>query len=125
MITFKSSGDFSKTDNFLKKMVKMDLDSVLTDCAQKGVQALEDATPRRTGLTALSWSYEIERTADSITITWTNSNFNKGVPIALMIQYGHGTGTGGYVPGVDYINPAMRPIFEEIEQRVMKEVNAR
>ena len=103
----------------------MDLDSVLTDYAQKGVQALEDATPRRTGLTALSWSYEIERTADSITITWTNSNFNKGVPIALMIQYGHGTGTGGYVPGVDYINPAMKPIFEEIEQRVMKEVNAR
>ena len=125
MITFKSSGDFSKTDSFFKKMAKMDLDSVLTDYAQKGVQALEDATPRRTGLTALSWSYEIERTADSITITWTNSNFNKGVPIALMIQYGHGTGTGGYVPGVDYINPAMKPIFEEIEQRVMKEVNAR
>jgi len=124
MVTFKSSGNFSKTDGYFKKLLKMDLDSILVECAEKGVVALEGATPRRTGLTATSWSYEIERTADSIVITWTNSNFNKGVPVALMIQYGHGTGTGGYVAGIDYINPAMKPIFEEIEQRVMREVNA-
>ena len=125
MVTFTGSGDFSKTGSYLKKMLKMDLDSILKECAEKGVVALKMATPRRTGLTAESWSYEIERSADSISITWTNSNFNKGVPVALMIQYGHGTGTGGYVAGIDYINPAIKPIFDEIQQRVMKEVNAK
>ncbi len=34
----------------------------------------------------------------------------------------HGTRNGGYVEGVDYINPAMRPIFEEIAQRAWSEV---
>lgn len=123
MVKFTSRGDFSKTDNYLKRMLKMDLDTVLTQYAEKGVQALSEATPVDTGLTASSWSYEIDRTSDSITISWTNSNFNKGVPIALLIQYGHGTRNGGYVSGTDYINPAMKPIFDEIEQAVMREVS--
>ena len=125
MVKFTSKGDFSKTDTYLKKMLKMDLGTRLSEYAQKGVKALEEATPKDTGLTASSWSYSIERTDNSITISWTNSNFNKGVPIALLIQYGHGTGTGGYVTGVDYINPAMKPIFDEIEEYIMKEVSAK
>ena len=123
MVKFTSRGDFSKTDTYLKRMLKMDLDSVLVQYAEKGVQALSEATPKDTGLTASSWSYEIDRTSDSITISWTNSNFNKGVPIALLIQYGHGTRNGGYVSGTDYINPAMKPIFNEIEEAIMREVS--
>ena len=125
MVKFTSKGDFSNTDSYLKKMLKMDVGSRLTEYAERGVQALSEATPKDTGLTASSWSYTIERTDSSITISWTNSNFNKGVPIALLIQYGHGTGTGGYVTGVDYINPAMKPIFDEIEEYIMKEVSAK
>ena len=125
MIKFTSKGDFSNTDSYLKKMFKMDVGSRLDEFGQKGVQALSEATSKDTGLTAASWSYEVERTDSSITISWTNSNFNKGVPIALLIQYGHGTGTGGYVTGVDYINPAMKPIFDEIEEYIMKEVSAK
>lgn len=123
MVKFTSRGDFSKTDSYLKRMLKMDLDTVLTQYAEKGVRALEESTPKDTGLTASSWSYEIDRTDSSITISWTNSNFNKGVPIALLIQYGHGTRNGGYVSGRDYINPAMRPVFDEIEEAVMREVS--
>lgn len=123
MVKFTSRGDFSKTDSYLKRMLKMDLDTVLSQYAEKGVRALQEATPKDTGLTASSWSYEIERTDSSITISWTNSNFNKGVPIALLIQYGHGTRNGGYVSGRDYINPAMRPVFDEIEEAVMREVS--
>lgn len=123
MVKFTSRGDFSKTDSYLKRMLKMDLNTVLSQYAEKGVRALQEATPKDTGLTASSWSYEIERTDSSITISWTNSNFNKGVPIALLIQYGHGTRNGGYVSGVDYINPAMRPVFDEIEEAVMREVS--
>lgn len=36
--------------------------------------------------------------------------------------YGHGTGTGGWVAGRDYINPAIRPIFDQIANDAWKEV---
>ena len=87
-----------------------------------GVDALREATPRDTGKTANSWDYIIEETPDSVTITWTNSNENRSIPIALLIQYGHATRKGGWVSGIDYINPALKPIFEEIAKSAWEEV---
>ena len=55
-------------------------------------------------------------------VTWSNSNIVDGVPIAVILQYGHGTRNGGYVQGTDYINPAMKPIFDKIAQRAWEEV---
>jgi hypothetical protein len=40
----------------------------------------------------------------------------------VLIQFGHGTRQGGYVQGIDYINPAMRPIFDQIAADMWKEV---
>jgi hypothetical protein len=57
-----------------------------------------------------------------VTIEYCNSNIQNGVPIAVILQYGHGTGTGGYVKGVDYINPALQPVFEETLNNVWREV---
>lgn len=122
IIQFKQKGDFSKTDSFLKKLRKLDLDSVLDKYGKLGVQALANATPVETGKTAASWDYKIEKGKGVVTITWTNSNVNNGVPIALLIQYGHGTGTGGYVQGRDYIKPAILPIFDQLADALWKEV---
>lgn len=122
MITFEQKGDFKNSERFLKRMSKADFANVLKGVAQKGVQALASATPVDSGLTASSWGYEIKRTRSSFTITWTNSHSVSGRPIAIMLQYGHGTGTGGYVRGRDYINPAMRPIFEQILDGLWAEV---
>lgn len=122
IIQFKQNGDFSKTESFLKKLRKLDLDSVLRKYGELGVQALANATPVDTGKTAASWDYKIEKGKGVVTITWTNSNVNNGVPIALLIQYGHGTGTGGYVQGRDYIKPAIRPIFDQLADALWKEV---
>ena len=47
---------------------------------------------------------------------------NNGVNIAIILQYGHGTNHGGYVQGRDYINPAIRPIFDKIADNAWKEV---
>jgi hypothetical protein len=47
-----------------------------------------------------------------------------GFPVAIMLQYGYSTGTGGWVSGYDYINPAIRPIFDDIADRVWKAVVA-
>lgn len=122
IIQFKQKGDFSKTESFLKKLRKLDLDSVLRKYGELGVQALASATPVETGKTAASWDYKIEKGKGVVTITWTNSNVNNGVPIALLIQYGHGTGTGGYVQGRDYIKPAILPIFDQLADALWKEV---
>jgi hypothetical protein len=89
---------------------------------QMGVDALAKNTPKDSGLTAESWRYKIDSTNTQVTITWYNTNHNDGVCVAIILQYGHGTGTGGYVQGTDYINPAIKPIFDDISKSVKKEV---
>lgn len=89
---------------------------------ERGVEALHQNTPKDTGHTANSWYYDIEQSKDSLTISWKNSNVNEGVLIAAIIQYGHGTGTGGYVRGTDYINPSMKPVFQQIADDIWREV---
>lgn len=123
-IRFKQKGDFKKTEKFLKKAQKNDFFKSIEKYARMGVSALESATPVDTGLTAGSWDYEIHQSRGSVSICWVNNNVNKGVPIAVILQYGHGTRNGGYVRGRDYINPAIRPIFDEIAEGVWKEVTS-
>lgn len=122
MLVFKSKGSFEKTKGFFKKASDKRIYKSLEQYGAEGVAALAAATPVDTGKTASSWSYEIRQTKSSTSITWKNSNIVDGVPIAIIIQYGHGTATGGYVQGVDYINPALRPIFERIADTIWKEV---
>ena len=122
MIQIKHSGNFNKTENFLNRMKNFNIQQILRKYGEKGVEALAAATPVRSGETASAWGYEILGGNGSYQIVWTNSNINQGYPIALLIQYGHGTGTGGYVQGIDYINPALRPIFEQLASDAWKEV---
>lgn len=122
MISITSSGNTKNTDTFLDRILKGDLFPSLDGYAQRGVDALRSATPEETGLTADSWSYEIERKGDQVTIWWINTNVVNGFHVAIGLQYGHGTGSGGYVQGYDYINPALRPIFDKIADEVWKEV---
>lgn len=122
MITVTAKGDFSKTEKFLERIREAIHLGSLDKYGKQGVAALAAATPKDTGKTASSWGYEIKHSGDTVSITWTNSNVNDGVPIAVIIQYGHATGWGGYVKGVDYINPAMEPVFEDIATKVWKEV---
>lgn len=123
MITVTQKGDFNKTEKYLKKLKERRFYQHLQKYGQLGVQALSENTPRDTGKTANSWDYEIAMDGKSATITWTNSNIKEGwANIAIMIQYGHGTGTGGYVQGRDYINPAMKSIFDKMIEDIWMEV---
>lgn len=124
MVSFTSEGSFDKTEKFLRAMIKLDVGKLLDSAGKKGVAALSKATPRDSGLASGSWGYLIQKTSSSVMIGWTNSDVEHGFPVALMIQYGHGTGTGGYIQGKDYINPAMRPIFDEIAETVWKAVTS-
>lgn len=122
MITFRQKGDFSKASRYLERLKEAAKLGVLDKYGREGVAALASATPTETGLTASSWTYEIERKGSSVSIVYKNSNINKGVPIAVILQYGHGTGTGGWVQGRDYINPAIQPVFYRIADEAWKEV---
>lgn len=122
MITFRQKGDFSKASQYLERLKEAAKLGVLDKYGREGVAALASATPTETGLTASSWTYEIERNGNSVSIVYKNSNINKGVPIAVILQYGHGTGTGGWVQGRDYINPAIQPVFDRIADEAWKEV---
>lgn len=87
-----------------------------------GVDALSRATPRETGETSTSWGYQVSVGRGKASISWFNTHVDDGVNVAVIIQYGHGTGTGGYVQGRDYINPAMRPVFDKILEDVWRQV---
>lgn len=122
MIKFNSKGDFKKTEKFLKKSLGKNYKGLLKKYAEQGVQALMDATPIRTGKTAVSWYYEIIQNEDGYSIIFNNSHVEKGVNIAVILQYGHGTRNGGYVEGIDYIYPALEPIFKELANAAWNEV---
>ena len=124
MIKFEQKGDFKKVNNWLEKLkggIKL---SKLDKYGRQGVEALSLASPVDTGKTSESWYYDIKRGKDSVTITWYNSNVVDGANVALMLQYGHATKSGYWISGIDYINPALRPIFikmaEEFEREVSK-----
>ena len=122
MASFVVRGSYSKTERWLNKLAKGDLVSSLNSLGRRGVAALAAATPVDSGLTAQSWDYRITKGAGYLEIEWYNTDIENGYPVAIGIQYGHGTGTGGYVRGVDYINPAIKPIFKEIEQAIERAV---
>lgn len=124
MISFSLGGSTAKTSAFLKAMQSPNLYTSLEQLAQRGVVALESATRKKSGQTAAAWSYEIEIKNGATTIWWLNTHVEEGVNIAIILQYGHGTGTGGYVSGEDYINPAIKPIFDEIANDVWKKVTS-
>ncbi len=109
-------------EKFLQAMAEEREFARIEEFAARGVEALAAATPVRTGATAAAWDYEIERGGGNVTINWTNSNENDGFNVAVGLQYGHGTGTGGYVPAIDYVNPAMRDVFQQIADEVWGEV---
>lgn len=124
MITFRHKGDFSKLNRYFERVKAAVHMSILDKYGKKGVDALAIMTPKESGKTASSWTYEIERNSSGAKIVYTNSNVNEGVNIAIILQYGHGTGTGGWVQGRDYINPAIQPVFDELAEEAWREVTS-
>jgi hypothetical protein len=122
LIVFEQKGDFTKTEKFLKQPITDTQMLVLERHGKEGVTSLATATPKDSGKTANSWKYKVTKYKGGAKITWSNSNIVNGVPIAVIIQYGHATRNGGHIKGRDYINPAIKPIFDKISSDLWKEV---
>ena len=122
IISFSQKGNFKKTDKFLSRIIGKYYMHKIRYFGEKGVNALKSATPKDTGKTADAWFYEVREERGRLGIYWKNSNINDGVNIAIILQYGHGTRNGGWVEGIDYVNPAIQPIFRQMADEAWKEV---
>lgn len=123
-IVFKQKGDYKNTVKFLEHTRNINYRKILEKYGEEGVKLLEEATPVDTGLTSKSWYYTVENGNQGLTLIFCNSNIQNGVPIALVLHYGHATRQGAWVEGVDYINPTLKPIFDEIANKIWREVKA-
>lgn len=123
-VTFETTGDFRNMERFLQAAQKIDIRGILESCGQEGVSALGSATPMETGLAAHSWAYRVTGGGNQWSLEWYNTDIENGYNVIIGIQYGHGTGTGGYVQGRDFINPAIRPVFDQIADRFWKAVTS-
>ncbi len=123
VVTRTSTGNFNHLKKFLIRMKEKKALQKAEDFGRLGVEALRKATPKDSGETANSWEYEVERNRQETTISWKNTHIENGYfNVALGLQYGHGTGTGGWVEGRDYINPAMKSVFDNAEEVVWNEI---
>ena len=125
MLQLSSSGSFKNTFAYLKYLLNGDYLRTVDSYAQLGVEALQIATPKDSGETAGRWSYKISIGIGRTEIAWYNDSvISTGIPIVILLQYGHGTGTGGYVQGIDFINPALSKVFDDILEGVGQAVRS-
>jgi hypothetical protein len=122
LITVTNRGSFRNVEAFGLRMRQRTYLTQLVKYGSIGVAALSAATPVDSALASQSWYYEVVNKPGYFAIHWYNSDVENGFPVAIMLQYGHGTRNGGYVQGRDYINPAMRPIFDQMAIDMWREV---
>ncbi len=122
MIKVRHKGNFNKFERLSNKVLRRDYLNILSDYAARGVKALKEATPSDSGDTANAWDYEIESGNGRTTIWFTNSHENDGVNVAILLIYGHATRNGSYVQGIDFVSPALEPIFRDLSYQMWMEV---
>lgn len=125
MITFKQKGDFSKAFAFMERLKNFFHAGLLDKYGREGVEALRAATPVDSGKTAASWRYEIKNLQNGMTIEFYNDNIVDGANVAILIQYGHASRSGTWVRGRDYINPAVRPVFDDIVSELARKMEGK
>lgn len=125
-INFEHKGGFNNLENFLVKSLHISplVRPILEKYGKRGVEALKEATPKDSGKTADSWVYEIIKDErGNYQIVWSNTNVVDGwANVAILLQYGHATRNGGFVKGVDYINPAIEKVFQGMAEEAWREV---
>ena len=124
MIKFRHRGNFSNLENYFEQLKETVNLGILDKYGEKGVEVLKSVTPVRTGLTRDSWYYEIKRDKNTVTLSFLNSNIQNGQNIAIILDVGHGTKNGGWVEGRNYIEPAIRPIFDELAAQSWQEIKS-
>ena len=112
MITVESN-DTNRLENWLKKVSKINPETVLKTSGERGVASFKANTPRDTGITAEAWKYQVNRVNRGVELAFTNDSVGGDTyNIVQGIRYGHGTGTGGYVPPNDFVSPIIQDLID-------------
>ena len=111
-MNISSEGSFNNLESFLKRAVKNSSKQEVVELAEAIVSKLRQDTPKRSGKTASSWSYNIYNSSNGFVIEIINTNNNGSVNVARIIHFGHGTGTGGYVPPKPFITTAIDSVYK-------------
>jgi hypothetical protein len=122
MLKVKSKGNWDRTDKFFKKSIKVTKIENITLLAEQCIERLKEATPKDSGLTANSWSYEIDTTKNKRSLYITNSNIQNGVKVALLLEFGHATTSGSWVEGKNFIGPITQEVYNGILSDTWKEL---
>ena len=123
MFKFTKKPTFVKTISHLQRLENYKFDSIMREIGIYGVKSLSENTPIDTGETANSWRYAVKKTKYGYKISWSNDVMAGNVPLVILIQYGHGTKGGTYVYGKDFINPAMKPVKEALNIKLLEVLN--
>lgn len=121
-VNITTSGSFSKTENYLRRLQQLDLTDIFHKYGAMGVTALATATPIDSGLSAQSWYYTIERKSPYQRLRWMNSDVVEGLPVVILVEYGHATRNGGIVQARPFIMQAIGPVIQQCVDEVWKEV---
>lgn len=122
-IVIRQRGDFDAAMDFLKNERKFskNVADILRKLGEDGLKALREATPKRTGKTAKSWSYQVKSDKGGFSLSFQNDNLFKGVPVVALLVYGHAAPSGKRVEGRDFITPAVDPLFSKLQNEIRKE----
>lgn len=123
MITIKTKNKVDKTEEYFKKLRNQAELKNAEYIGEECVKALRQVTPKRTGLTAESWRYEIQRSNSGTTIQLLNTNIQNGENVALLIEFGHATPSGRWIAGTKYIEPAIQEAYMNAVKEKWKELN--
>lgn len=122
-ISFGSKGDFDGSLEWLSKLTEQNPNSTSKRIGDEGVKSLSRNTPRDTGETASGWNYVVEEKNNVVEVAWINTAHpNLNVNLATLIDLGHGTRNGGYVQPRPYIKESMDPIFNNVGDRLYREL---
>lgn len=123
-LTISHTGDFKNTLKYLKSAKKTitmkDIENFIDVC----VTRLQAATPIRTGVTADSWKYSIQRDKNNVYVNIDNTNIQNGINIAILIDSGHATRDGSFIPGLNFITPIVNETYKEIINKTWKELRS-
>lgn len=120
-VKYTQKGKFENASKWLQKARNNEIKNILKTYGEAGVTALMEATPKRSGETAYAWEYRIVENSKGIELVFVNNAHPElEVNLAMLIQLGHATGTGGYVPPVNYIRPAIFPIYKKAGEELLR-----
>lgn len=124
-IGMDQSGSFNNLERWLKSAISTSPTSELDSVGKAGVSYLQAATPVDTGELASSWDYKVEKTENGYEISWfNNAHPETDANIVQLLRYGHGTSNGGYIPGNDFVTPAMKVVLDKGLNKYIKEVTS-